>query len=77
MMVSINLLSLRRKTKISVAINSAAIELDWGGGGGGGGLPYLVNLLLNLASCPAKMDFEVGKSVCTSSFVSSLQVEEG
>ena len=31
-----------------------------GGGGGGGILPNSINLLLNLASCPAKMDsFEV------------------
>ena len=28
--------------------------------GGGGG--NFINLLLNLASCPAKMDFEVGES---------------
>ena len=34
-----------------------------GGGGGGGVLLNSINLLLNLASCPAKMDFEVGKSV--------------
>ena len=41
-------------------INSATVEL--GLGGGGGVLPNYINLLLNLASCPAKMDFEVGKS---------------
>ena len=34
-----------------------------GQGGGGGVLLNSINLLLNLASCPAKMDFEVGKSV--------------
>ena len=43
-------------------INSATIELGWGGGGGGGILQNSTNLLLNFASCPAEMDYEVGKS---------------
>ena len=44
-----------------MTINSAQ---SWVGGvGGGGGVDVLPNLLLNLASCPAKMDFEVGKAV--------------
>ena len=42
---------------------TATIELGWGGGGGGGGGGRPAKLLLNLASCPAKVDFEVGKSV--------------
>ena len=45
-----------KKTVTRETINSATIEL------GGEVLPNSINLLLNLASCPAKMDFEVGKS---------------